>query len=257
VVEVGGNPPRYDEVQSVPHGVIEARQYVSTPLKRARKAYVYLPPQYEAERNRRFPVLYLRHGGGDDEQSWSTDGRAGGILDNLLARNKALPMLIVMTDGSWAGGSTEQVLAALGEELLTDVIPLIEKSYRVLPGRENRAISGLSMGGGQSFIIGLRNLDQFAWIGEFSAGLLAGVEFDLDNELPGILKDASLNQKLRLFWIGCGTDVPRFNGHLDLVEKLKSRGINHVFRTTPGGHEWKVWRHQLADVLPELFPSKP
>jgi len=80
VVEVGGNPPRYDEVQSVPHGVIEARQYVSTPLKRARKAYVYLPPQYEAERNRRFPVLCLRHGGGDDEQSWSTDGRAGGIL---------------------------------------------------------------------------------------------------------------------------------------------------------------------------------
>lgn len=166
-------------------------------------------------------------------------------------------MLIVMTDGSWAGGSTEQALAALGEELLADVIPLIEKSYRVLPGRENRAISGLSMGGGQSFIIGLRNLDQFAWIGEFSAGLLAGVEFDLDKELPGILKDASLNQKLRLFWIGCGTDDPRFNGHLDLVEKLKSRGINHVFRTTPGGHEWKVWRHQLADVLPELFRSKP
>lgn len=111
------------------------------------------------------------------------------------------------------------------------------------------------MGGGQSFLIGLRNLDQFAWLGEFSAGLLAGVEFDLDKELPGIVTPA-LNQKLRLSWIGCGTEDPRFNGHLDLVANLKARGVTTVFRTTPGGHEWKVWRHQLAEMLPELFRGK-
>jgi enterochelin esterase-like enzyme len=262
VVEVPGNPPRYDEAQNVPHGAIEIRQYVSTPLKRPRSVYIYLPPEYDANPARRFPVLYLRHGGGDDEGSWLRDGRAAVIADNLLAQRKAVPMLIVMTngmtDGSWAGGSTPEALDTLGRELVGDVIPLVEKRYRVLAGRENRAITGLSMGGGQSFVFGLRNLDRFAWVGEFSAGLLSGVDLDLDALAPGVLKDGSIvNRRLRLFWIGCGTDDTRFNGHLDLVDELNRRGIRTVFRTTPGGHEWKVWRHQLAEFLPALFqPAK-
>jgi enterochelin esterase-like enzyme len=256
-VDVPGTPPRYDQVQAVPHGAIEVLQYSSTPLKRPRSVYVYLPPSYDADRTRRFPVLYLRHGGGDSEASWSADGRAGVILDNLLAKGKAVPMLIVMpngmTDGSWAGGSSPEAMDALGKEMFEDVIPLIEKTYRVAPGRENRGITGLSMGGGQAFTIGLKNLDKFAWVGEFSAGILSGVETDVDALAPGVLKDASMNQKLRLFWIGCGTEDVRYNGHLDLVDQLKSRGIHIEFHSTPGGHEWKVWRHQLAEMLPMLF----
>jgi enterochelin esterase-like enzyme len=259
-VDVPGNPPRYDEAQGAPHGVVEVRQYMSTPLKRLRSMYVYLPPQYEAERARRFPVLYLRHGGGDEEGSWLRDGRADIILDNLLAQKKAVPMIIVMTngmtDGSWAGGSTEEAIDLLGKEQITDVMPLVDKSYRTLPGRENHAITGLSMGGGQAFIIGLRNLDKFAWVGNFSSGLMAGIEYDLDKSVQGALKDASVNQKLRLLWMGCGTKDPRYDGHLDLVDVFKQRGINHVFVSTPGGHEWKVWRHQLDGFLRLVFQPK-
>ena len=260
VVEVPGNPPRFDEVQAVPHGSIETLQYTSTPLKRLRSLTVYLPPEYRANPGQRFPVLYLRHGGGDDEGSWVRDGRANVILDNLLAQRKVVPMLIVMTNGmtgnSWASGSTPEALAQLEQELIKDVMPLVEKSYRVRTDRESRAIAGLSMGGGQSFIFGLKNLDRFAWVTEFSAGLLAGVEFNLDEAMPGVVKDASVNQRLRLLWIGCGTDDPRYNGHLNLVDLLKSRGIRTVFKDTPGGHEWKVWRHLLADLLPDLFRPK-
>jgi enterochelin esterase-like enzyme len=260
VVEVPGTPPRYDEVQNVAHGAVEIRQYLSTPLKRARSVYIYLPPEYDSAQSRRFPVLYLRHGGGDDEGSWLRDGRAAVIADNLLAQHKAAPMVIVMTngmtDGSWAGGSTPQALEMLEKELMGDVIPLVEKRYRVLAGRENRAITGLSMGGGQAFVFGLKNLDQFAWVGEFSAGLLSGTELNLDALAPGVLEDGAIvNRRLKLFWIGCGTEDTRCTGHLDLGEERTRRGIHTVFRTTPGGHEWKVWRHQLAEFLQALFQA--
>jgi enterochelin esterase family protein len=258
VVEVPGSPPRLDEVQDVPHGAIHIRSYPSTPLKRLRGLYVYVPPNYDTEPGRKFPVLYLRHGGGDNEANWSQDGRAGVILDNLLAARKAVPMLIVMTngmtDGTWAGGSSAQGMEILAKELFEDVIPLVEKNYRVLPGRENRAITGLSMGGGQAFTIGLRNLDRFAWVGEFSSGLVSEVGFDIDKQVPGFLADAeSVNRKLRMFWLGCGSGDPRFPGQLDLVDLLKQHNIRHEFHSTPGGHEWKVWRHLLAAFLQEVF----
>jgi len=147
IVEVPGNPPRFDELQAVPHGALHIRAYLSTPLKRPRKLYVYTPPQYDLERNRRFPVLYLRHGSGDNEENWSDTGRAGVILDNLIAQHKATPMLIVMpngdTDGSWAGGSSPEGIEMLSQELLSDIIPMIDRTYRVARGRENRAITGL------------------------------------------------------------------------------------------------------------------
>ena len=137
IVEVPGNPPRFDAVQSVPHGALQIRTYLSTPLKKPRKLYVYTPPQYDAEPNRRFPVLYLRHGSGDNEENWSDTGRAGVILDNLIAQHKAVPMLIVMpngdTDGSWAGGSSPEGIEMLSQELLSDIIPMIDGTYRVAP----------------------------------------------------------------------------------------------------------------------------
>ncbi|WP_276485623.1 esterase [Paraflavitalea pollutisoli] len=259
IVEVPGSPARFDEVQAVPHGVTNIVTYASTPLRRLRNMYVYLPPEYVTQPNKRFPVLYLRHGGGDNESSWSQEsGRAPVILDNLLAQKQAVPMIIVMTngltDGSWAGGSSKEGMEQLEQELLLDVIPHIEKQYRVQTGREQRAIAGLSMGGGQAYVMGLRNLDRFAWIGEFSSGLLSDPAFDINDRAPGVFNNpAAVNKQLKLLWIGCGIDDPRIPGHQQLVAQLQQRGIRHEVYNIPGGHEWRVWRDQLHQFLPKLF----
>ncbi len=258
LLEIPGTPPRFDEVQDVPRGSIQVRSYTSTPLQRRRQLYVYLPPQYDSEPARRFPVLYLRHGSGDDESTWSLQGRAGVILENLIAQRKAVPMLIVMTngdtDGTWGGGSSQEAIETLSRELLGDVIPIIEKNYRVTANRGNRAITGLSMGGGQAFTIGLKHLDTFAWVGEFSSGLLSDTDFNLTKHLPGFLDDpARANQRLNLLFLSCGTEDPRLPGHLNLTDTLKARQIRYIWYPTPGAHEWKVWRHSLAEFLPKLF----
>ena len=258
LLDVPGTPARFDEVRDVPHGTIQIRSYTSTPLKQARRLYVYLPPEYDSQPSRRFPVLYLRHGSGDDESTWSGQGRAGVILENLIAAQRAVPALIVMTNGdtdrSWSGGSSPEAMKLLGDELMGDVIPLVEKNYRVVRDRESRAIAGLSMGGGQAFTIGLKNLDKFAWVGEFSSGLVSAADFKLADHLPGFLEDpAAANQKLKLLFISCGTEDPRIDGHLDLVDLLKAKRIRAVWYPTPGAHEWKVWRHALAEFLPKLF----
>ena len=217
-----------------------------------------MPPQYESEPGRKFPVLYLRHGSGDTEANWSEDGRAGVILENLIAGGKAKPMLIVMpngdTDYTWAGGSGPEGMAMLEKELLSDIIPLVEARYRVEKTRDARAIAGLSMGGGQAFTMGLRNLETFAYVAQFRSGLISGADFDLSKHLPGFLEDsAAANRKLKLLFLGCGTEDPRINGQLNLSDLLKSRNIKHEFHPTPGAHEWKVWRHLLAELLPKLF----
>jgi enterochelin esterase-like enzyme len=258
IVEVPGNPPRFDELQSVLHGALHIRTYFSTPLKRPRKLYVYTPPQYDLEPTRRFPVLYLRHGSGDNEENWSDTGRAGVILDNLIAQHKAVPMLIVMpngdTDGNWAGGSSPEGIEMLSQELLSDIIPMIDGTYRVASGRENRAITGLSMGGGQAFTMGLKHLDLFAWVGEFSSGLVSDTEFRLEKHLPGFLDHPDdVNRKLKLLFLSCGTEDPRYPGQLDLTDKLKQHNIRYVWYPTPGVHEWKVWRHALAEFAQHVF----
>jgi enterochelin esterase-like enzyme len=229
LVDVPGVPSRFDQVQNVPHGTIQIRTYTSTPLKRPRQAYIYVPPQYDTEPGRRFPVLYLRHGSGDDESTWTSDGRAGVILENLLAQRKAVPMLIVMTngdtDGTWGGGSSPAAMEALGQELLGDVIPLVERHYRVLSNRENRAVTGLSMGGGQAFTIGLKHPETFAWVGQFSSGLVSDADFDLSKHLPGFLQDpVSVNRRLKLLFLSCGVEDPRMAGQTHLVATLKQHG---------------------------------
>jgi enterochelin esterase family protein len=266
LLDVPADPPRFDQVQNVPRGALHVHQYTATPLGRTRGLYVYTPPDYAKNRNARYPVLYLRHGGGDQEWSWSVEGRAGVILDNLLAQGKARPMLIVMTNGhvdprglgSSPAGSTGEAMDLLARELLNDVIPLVESQYRVLADREHRAITGLSMGGGQAFLIGLRNLDKFAWVGQFSSGHISREGFDLEKQVPGFLADPkAVNRKLRLLWMGCGDqDDTRLPGQLRLVELLKKHGIEHEYHQTPGGHEWKVWRVFLADFLSKIFQKR-
>jgi enterochelin esterase-like enzyme len=258
IVEIPGTPPRFDQLQAVPHGALSIRSYVSTPLKAPRKLYVYTPPQYDSERRRQFPVLYLRHGSGDTEANWSDTGRAGVILDNLIAKHKAAPMIIVMpngdTDGSWAGGSSPEGIDLLRRELLTDILPMIETTYRVAPGSQNRAIAGLSMGGGQAFTIGLKHMDLFAWVGEFSSGLVSDTEFRLEKHLPGFLDHPDeVNRKLKLLFLSCGTEDPRYPGQLDLGDTLKQHGIHFVWFPTPGVHEWKVWRQALAEFAQRIF----
>lgn len=258
IVEIPGNPPRFDQQQDVPHGALHILTYRSTPLKKTRKLYVYTPPSYDLDLHRRFPVLYLRHGSGDNEENWSDTGRAGVILDNLIAQQKAVPMIIVMpngdTDGSWAGGSSPEGIEMLSQELLSDIVPMIDQTYRVLPGRENRAITGLSMGGGQAFTIGLKHLDLFAWVGEFSSGLVSDREFHLDKYLPGFLDHPDgVNKKLKLLFLSCGTEDPRYPGQLDLADNLKQHNIRYVWYPTPGIHEWKVWRHALAEFAQKVF----
>jgi|SRR6218665_183247 len=260
VIEVPGRgTPRFDELQQVPHGTIVTLRYTSTPLRRPRSLRVFLPPGYDNNRSNRYPVLYLRHGGGDDETSWTQQsGSADIILENLLAKKQAVPMIIVMsnglTDGSWAGGSTKEGMEQLEEELLKDIIPVIEQQYRVKKDKNARAIAGLSMGGGQAYIIGLRHPELFSWIGEFSAGLLSDKDFDINERAPGVFNDpAALNAGIKLLLIGCGTDDPRMPGHEQLSEQLKKTGIKHEIYNIPGGHEWKVWREELRFFMTRIF----
>ena len=258
VVEVPGtNAPRFDEAFR-PGGEVHTLNYRSTPLGRMRTARVYIPQAAVEHPGRKFPVLYLRHGGGDNENSWIADGRAAVILDNLIAEGRAVPMYVVMTngltDGSWAGGSTPEGIATLEKELLDDVIPLVEKRYRVYADKRHRAIAGLSMGGGQAFVIGLRNLDRFCAVGQFSAGILSDGQFDYERYAPGTIGDPErINAELDLLWISCGTKDPRYQGHLDTVEDLRRRGVRFEFHEGPWGHEWQFCGRQLYGFVQRIF----
>lgn len=262
IVEVHGKTPRYDEIRDVPHGEVHILSYKSTPLQKLRSMYVYVPAQYERQQNRNFPVLYLRHGGGDSESSWVKDGRTAIILDNLIAEGKAVPMFVVMsngfTDGTWAGGSTVKGMKVLEEELLKDIIPAIESRYRVKKDKSGRAIAGLSMGGGQAYVIGMRNLDTFSAIGQFSSGLLSDNKFDYSEYIPNLPSDGKeINDALSLLWISCGEKDSRYQGHLDFVNNLKQKSIVHEFNSSPYGHEWEFWRQQLRDFSQQLFKDQP
>jgi enterochelin esterase-like enzyme len=276
VVEVPGNPPRFDQVQEVPHGSVDILTYASGVSKTQRGLYVYVPPAYYSQPAKRFPVLYLWHGGGGAEQDWSRDGRAGVILDNLIAQKKAVPMLIVMPNNV-PGTPAPGVMAAAGapavpatgagganysllkRELIEEIIPFVARHYRTIEHRESRAIAGLSAGGGTTLNVGPASLDAFAWIAEFSSGIFGGTTgyaqgFDIEKISPGFYKDpAATNKKLKLFYMSCGTDDPRLPFQKKAHEDFQSHKINVTFATFPGAHEWKVWRHSLADLAPKLF----
>lgn len=257
VVEVSGNPPRFDALQEVPQGALHKLRFRSSAQNRFQTLHVHLPAAYALQSDRVFPVLYLRHGGGDDDRSWMQDGRAGEILENLLAAGKAEPMIIVttngMTDGTWSHASSAEGMSLLEEELMQDVIPLIERSYRVSKNRNHRALAGLSMGGGQAFVIGLRQLESFSWIAQFSSGLLADRELKLIELSPALRNAEKVNAALHLLWLGCGQSDSRYNGHLNLLDELHSLGVRAEFHPSEGGHEWSVWRDQLHRLLPVLF----
>lgn len=258
IVDVPGiKSPRFDEFQDVQHGETHFVTYQSEVLNQTRRMSVFLPPEYNENGKEMYPVLYLRHGGGDTEASWLNDGRAGIILENLVAKSEAVPMIVVMmngfTDGTWASGSTHEGIDLLEKELITEIIPLVNRKYRTKPGKEHTAITGLSMGGGQAFVIGLNNLNTFTWVGQFSSGLLASVEFDVNDRIPGFTDRIEQMNELNLLYIACGENDSRYQGHLDLVDFFNENDLNNVWHHMPGGHQWIVWRTELYNFMKLIF----
>jgi enterochelin esterase family protein len=200
-------------------------------------------------------VLFLFHGSGDTSRAWTWPGYANLILDNLLAEGEAVPMIVVMpwghtlpegTPRSQRGGNNERY----EEYILKEVIPMVESQYRTAKGRDNWAISGLSMGGGQALQIGFGNLDRFSAIGAFSAA----VPRDFEERYAGLLADPDeLNNKLGLLWIACGEDDFILDRSERLGKILTAHEIEHTYRRTKGAHTWTVWRHHIAEFCPLLF----
>jgi enterochelin esterase family protein len=253
------------ELGDVPHGVVHRHFYTSAIVGDRRDFYVYTPPGYDPTARRRYPVLYLLHGYSDDASGWTAVGRAHVILDNLIAQNKAKPMLVVMPLGYGAPEFVARGIHSFDDDslrtrnyqrfrdaLIAEVLPQVEKDYRVASGRESRAIAGLSMGGAESLFTGLNALDRFAWIGAFSSGGLGG---QFDALFPEL--DSKANSRLRLLWIACGKDDRLMDINGKLAAWLKSQDVRFTWIETPGMHTWMVWRRNLAEFAPLLFQTAP
>jgi enterochelin esterase-like enzyme len=252
------------EINDVPHGVLHRHLYRSAVVGDERPFVVYTPPGYDPAAQRLYPVLYLLHGYSDAEDAWVSVGRANVILDNLIARGQARPMLVVMPlgygnkeviAGGWAGLRNTAVwqdsIVKFRDALLNEVIPQVEKAYRVAPDAKARAIAGLSMGGTQSLFIGLNAPERFGWIGAFSSG---GLDASFDKQFPAV--NESLNNRLHLLWIGCGRQDGLIGVNQKLVEWLQSKDVKLTWVETPGTHSFTLWRRYLADLLPLLFQSQ-
>jgi enterochelin esterase-like enzyme len=273
----------YYAPKDVPHGQVSQRWYYSKVTGKWRRCYVYTPPEYEANSRTRYPVLYLLHGWGENEQGWHTQGHMDFIMDNLIAAKKAKPMIVVMDNlnavkpgedaslyaarstiarmtappptppGAARPGFPGNFGAVFTEMMLTDLVPMVERTYRALPGRENRAMAGLSMGGMQSFMTVLGNMDKFAYLGGFSGSSGGRGGFDPKTSNNGVFADAAVfNKKMKLLFLGIGSvEGP---GTKNFSEALTSAGIHNVYFESPGtAHEWLTWRRCLNDFAPRLF----
>lgn len=258
VFEITGDPPNAWDRQPVARGVVHLHEYDSTAAGTVRRLRVYTPPGYESAKDARYPVLYLFHGSGDNEATWTDFGRAHVILDNLIASGKAQPMLIVMPDGHTmppvprdspkAAEVRNKNLASFEADLLGGVIPLVDSTYRTRAQPVGRAIIGLSMGGNQSLVIGLNHPELFAWVGGMSSAVR-----EPDTQLAPFFKDTPVGGKLRLLWLGCGRDDFLLKDNQTLDAMLTAQQVHHTFVVSPGTHAWPVWRRYLAEFVPQLF----
>lgn len=236
-----------------PRGTVHLHDYASASLGRERRLRVYTPAVYARDPAARFPVLYLLHGSGDNEATWTEFGRAHIILDELIAAGKAQPMIVVMTDGHAVGsGAAEtrgQNASAYERDLIGDVMPLVEARYRTWADREHRAIVGLSMGGNQALLAGLNHRDRFAWVGAMSSAIR-----EPEQPLATFWADpVSAKTRLRLLWIAIGKDDFLLEENRRFTALLTARNVPHEYIETAGGHRWTVWRRYLADFAPRLF----
>lgn len=266
LLDVPGDGPRFFDAQKVPHGEIRTDWYDSKSLGSIRRVTIYTPPGYDANGKTKYPVLYLFHGANADETAWTRLGHVSEILDNLLAAGKMKPFIAVMpfgypsppsappspsAAGAGGGGGFGSVTEGFSKDLLGDVIPYVQAHYRVYADRDHRAIAGLSMGGIESLTIGLNHLDQFSYVGGFSAAISpAGFAKDF----AGIKADPkAANAQLHLLWIGCGTDDGLFPTSQSFSKFLDDAQVKHTFYKIPGAHTWIVWRQFLREFGPQLF----
>ncbi len=265
MVFVPGAAADYQDTKAVPHGELRKVWYKSTTMNEERRLHIYFPPGYDNGKAK-YPVFYLLHGGGDEDSGWSTIGRAGFILDNLIAAGKAKPMLVVMPNGSLPRppvipGVPQDPVAQIAfqdrfaSELLKDIVPFVEKTYRAMPGSANRAIGGLSMGGGQTTRIVTTNPDAFAYVAVWSAGVNPQVGADFLKRNEAFLSSADkVNKQIKLFSLSCGEkDTLAFAGSQNLDEILKKHNIKHETAITSGAHTWINWRRYLNDYAQKLF----
>lgn len=252
------------DTKQVPHGAVAEVTYHSASLKRSRRMHVYTPPGYDKGEGI-FPVLYLLHGAGDSDGAWTTVGRAGFILDNLMAVGKAKPMIVVMPAGH-AGpfrfGGPRPAVDEFSTDFLNDIMPYIEQNYRVQTDRESRALAGLSMGGAQTLNIGIPQLEKFAYLGVFSSGVFgiiprpgtpAGDSPTFEQQNATTLDNAELKKGLRLFWFATGKDDFLVETSRATVEMLKNHKFDVVYSESEGGHTWIVWQQYLNEFAPKLF----
>ena len=278
-IEIPESGVDFYSLKDVPHGEVRERWYWSKTTEAWRRVFVYTPPDYDTDREGRFPVLYLQHGGGEDERGWPNQGRLSFILDNLIDGGKAEPMLVVMGQGyARRPGEPEvplrppsappaaaippdfsRMFAAFEEVMVMDLIPMIGSTYRTIPDRGHRALAGLSLGGMQAFQVGLSHLDTFAFLGGFSgAGAgFGGEAFDAKTAHGGVMADAeAFNKRVPLVWLGIGSgEQARMYDSVKIYHKaLEDAGIRHIFYESPGtAHEWLTWRRCLHEFAPLLF----
>jgi enterochelin esterase-like enzyme len=256
-IEVPFKGDGYYAVKNVPHGDIRIVRYYSKIFNKWRQLYIYTPAGYDVNTNESYPVLYIMHGGGEDERGWATQGKTDLILDNLIAEKKAAPMLVVMPDGnSSQSGFSEMTMKMFEAELKHCVIPFIEKNYRAKTDAKNRALAGLSMGGIQTLYVGVNNTDLFSYLGVFSSGWIEPMLNSIADAQYGYMKKNAdmINTNLRLFFIAMGgkEDIA-YNNCKIMLSKFDAMRIKYSYTEYPGGHTWPVWRNNIYTMAPLLF----
>ncbi len=261
-VEVAEPGVDFYDIKEVPHGQVRMQWYYSKVTNAWRRALIYTPPDYDTHPEQRYPVLILRHGGGEDETGWVEQGRANFILDNLISDGKARPMIVVM---DWGQAPTpDQPIhipstpppPEIGLVTVNELIPMVDAAFRTIPDRAARAMAGLSMGSVQTLYIGLANLGTFSYLGIFSRRPMDKKEFNIQKSFDGVFTDpAAFNKKVKLFWWGAGTaEEGIYNATKANLAELAAAGIQSVFVAFPGtSHEWQTWRKSLYDFAPRLF----
>lgn len=264
IPEAPENAAYYTYDKSIAHGQVRECHYYSTVEQNVRRCFVYTPAGYDTDQSRRYPVLYLQHGMGEDERGWSNQGKMADIMDNQIAAGKCVPMIVVMDYGNCGyifgtkpGERREDFGASFTPILLTDIIPYIDKTFRTKTDRDSRAMAGLSWGGHQTFETTLANLDKFAYIGAFSGAIFLSKNADIRKVYNGVFADAeTFNRQVHTLFLGMGSEENM--GSRQLSEKLTAAGINNIYYESPGTHhEWLTWRRCLNEFLPLIFrPAK-
>lgn len=247
----------YYAVRNVPHGDIRIIRYYSNVTRTWRRFYIYTPAGYDEKTGEKYPVLYILHGGGEDERGWANQGKTDLILDNLIADKKAKPMLVVMPDGNPVlSGFGEDNLKIFEAELKQSLIPFVEKNFRADTGARNRALAGLSMGGLQTLYAGINNTGLFAYLGVFSSGWIQPMQSDLANMQYEFMRNnaGAINSNLKQLWIAMGgkEDIA-YNNCRMMLAKFDELKIHYTYSEYPGGHTWPVWRNNLYNFAPLLF----